>query len=341
MKKVLIFVIIITLSSFSFAYSLPKYDFTFYKTSDETLSSMTKEKIGIDITGYGFLGGNSNRGIYIRLGIQTPLETLLTLKDNLFKEEEKKEENGESEISNSDGNYSNTLNDDDITQDSTLIEDKTSLSEATSTPPVLSSSLDSPLEDSEEISDTPNKIDTPQVELKQENQIEAKEKKDSDITKTEWKLLLTLGPAYRKMMGDNALIYCGIGVSLQMQYLKEFSSLSGNFSSLKFAILGADLDTGFRIGLGNSHTSIRIGVHFLSEIFGFKRTTIYDSKKNKMQSSWDLYGYVMGKKGLLGALYTRGYIRLATTFMEKEYASYNYSNRTSIVGNGEISYIIN
>ena len=59
------------------------YDFTYFNSVAPTsLYSMDAQKLGIDITGYGFLG-NMTSGIYLRFGVQSPYTTLM----KLFEEE--------------------------------------------------------------------------------------------------------------------------------------------------------------------------------------------------------------------------------------------------------------
>ena len=65
---------------------LPGYDFTFFKTINDSLMVNTDKQFGIDYTGYGFIGHGMNTGIYLRLGLQAPFSSLASLFDG---EEEK------------------------------------------------------------------------------------------------------------------------------------------------------------------------------------------------------------------------------------------------------------
>ena len=345
MKKLILFVILVTFFSTLCASPFPSYDFTFYGTSDETLSSFTKENVGIDITGYGFIGTTSEMGIYLRFGIQTPVLTLIKIKDDMFsKKDDKTEESVIKKDTKDTTNFTTSVTptveqkEENISTSNKRAIDPSTLSIRKKPENSIDSSVDSPDSSLTDESSTVEPIDSIGTVSSDVTTIETK--KQDDITKTEWKLLFTIGPAYRKMMGPNAMVYLGLGASIQTQYLKEFSPNNGNYYSTTFAILGTDLDTGFRVSLLNSRTTVRIGAHFISEVLGVRKTSLFSSNKTEIDTNYDLYGYIAGKKGLIGSLYARGYIRLATTISEKTRDIYNYSNKTSTIGNGVIEHII-
>ncbi len=345
MKKLILFVLLVTFFSTLCASPFPSYDFTFYGTSDETLSSFTKENVGIDITGYGFIGTTSEMGIYLRFGIQTPVLTLIKIKDDMFSKKDNKTEESVIKKDTKDTTNSTTSvtptveqKEENIATSNKRAIDSSTLSIRKKTESSIDSSIDSPDSSLTDESSTVEPIDS--IGTVSSDVTTIKTKNQNDITKTEWKLLFTIGPAYRKMMGPNAMVYLGLGASIQTQYLKEFSPNNGNYYSTTFAILGTDLDTGFRVSLLNSRTTVRIGAHFISEVLGVKKTSLFSSNKTEIDTNYDLYGYIAGKKGLIGSLYARGYIRLATTISEKTRDIYNYSNKTSTIGNGVIEHII-
>ena len=345
MKKLILFVLLVTFFSTLCASPFPSYDFTFYGTSDETLSSFTKENVGIDITGYGFIGTTSEMGIYLRFGIQTPVLTLIKIKDDMFSKKDNKTEESVIKKDTKDTTNSTTSvtptveqKEENIATSNKRAIDSSTLSIRKKTESSIDSSIDSPDSSLTDESSTVEPIDS--IGTVSSDVTTLKTKNQNDITKTEWKLLFTIGPAYRKMMGPNAMVYLGLGASIQTQYLKEFSPNNGNYYSTTFAILGTDLDTGFRVSLLNSRTTVRIGAHFISEVLGVKKTSLFSSNKTEIDTNYDLYGYIAGKKGLIGSLYARGYIRLATTISEKTRDIYNYSNKTSTIGNGVIEHII-
>ena len=65
-----------------YAAVLPGYDFTFFKTITDSLMAADSEKLGIDLTGYGFIGSTITSGIYLRFGIQSPYTTIWSLFKN-------------------------------------------------------------------------------------------------------------------------------------------------------------------------------------------------------------------------------------------------------------------
>lgn len=72
-------VLLLSCSVFLCAGQFEKYDFTFYETVSDSIAVMNEEKLGLDYTGYGFIGQTMTTGIYIRFGLQAPFTTLLSL----------------------------------------------------------------------------------------------------------------------------------------------------------------------------------------------------------------------------------------------------------------------
>lgn len=61
------------------------YDFTFYKTISQTLTSFDKNSnIGLDYTGFGFLGESDMNGTFVRFGIQFPYSVFMSRFFSLF-----------------------------------------------------------------------------------------------------------------------------------------------------------------------------------------------------------------------------------------------------------------
>ncbi len=294
-KKFLVLIFCILLSLSLSAALLPSYDFTFYATADGTLTSFTKENVGIDITGYGFVGSRSTRGIYIRIGVQTPFDTLLKLKDSLFPSKDNSVKK---------------------TDDSTPVIPEASFSDTSDTA-------------------------TANIEMNSSVQDGARNvTKKEKIDPSKWKFLLTLGPAWRNMMDTNAMVYAGLGFSVSTDYINDFTYENGDYYSSFSAVIGTDLDAGFRIGLSGSKTTIRIGVHFITDLIGFSSLKVYDRDRIVISTENSIYGYIAGEKGVASATVGRGYIRLAKTINEKKKVRYNYSNRTEKVGGGRTETII-
>ncbi len=290
-KKLSFFLLLSLLSFFIMADAFPSYDFTFYESKDNSLTSLNKENIGIDITGYGFMGKTTTKGLYLRIGIQTPFSTLIQLRDSIINDINERNSEKESE------SYNKKV----------------------------------------------TTITAPGAQIKEDsNYLVDKNKKNRDIEKmqdAEWKTLLTIGPAFRSLMGKNATVYCGLGLNGQSTYIRKYSPEKKESHSSLFVIMGLDIDAGFRVSLENSKTTIRIGVHFLSDIIGINKTTIISANTQNYSTYYDFYGYAMGKNGILTETSGCGYIRLALTINNKERISYTYSNKTRQVGNGEIIYL--
>ncbi len=315
MKKPVTILFIFLLALSLEAVDFPSYDFTFFKTSDETLTSLTKEDVGIDITGYGFIGTQSKNGIYMRIGIQTPFDTLLKLKDELF---------------SSTGTTT--------TDSSVPGEEKTTTNPSqteTTAPEIVTGTTT--------IVDAETDITYPDVQSSEDSSIlmgdtatitaEEKSTTNKTIDTTKWKFLFSLGPAYRSTMGANALVYGGVGFCLSTEIINTFAAKSNTYNSSFSTMFSLDLDAGFRVGLIYSRTTIRIGVHSITHLLGYEETRTYIQDGDPVETR-KFYCYIAGKNGIISATVLRGYIRLATTFTEKETKAYNYSNKTSIVGNG-------
>lgn len=76
-RSLLIFLLMVLSSSMIFAGDFPTYDLTFYKTIQDSIAIINGERFGFDYSGYGYLGQNVTSGIYLRIGIQTPYQTIL------------------------------------------------------------------------------------------------------------------------------------------------------------------------------------------------------------------------------------------------------------------------
>ena len=76
-----VFLMLLPLSAAVF----PGYDFTFSRTITDSLMVMDSKKVGIDYTGYGFIGPTAS-GIYMRAGIQAPIYSIEMLLDRIGEE---------------------------------------------------------------------------------------------------------------------------------------------------------------------------------------------------------------------------------------------------------------
>ncbi len=302
-----------------YAGDFPKYDFTFYRTSDETLTAFNSDDLGIDVTGYGFIGTESERGIYLRIGIQTPLSTLIKLRDDFFSS------GTETETTTTENN-SYTLPIETTPSPVTTEPSIAPIEETFNVIPTLTPVTE---ETVEETTSTPIEIDASVLPA------ETVSTKKSSINSTKWKFLFSIGPAYRSTMGENAFVYAGFGLTTSTEISHKFSE-SGDYTSSFFIILSSDIDLGFKVWLTNTRTSIRIGFHSITNVIGYSETKIFNEDNVITTDNIDLYGYLAGRYGFLGATKARGYIRLATTISDNRSATYNYSNTTQLIGKGRL-----
>lgn len=56
------------------------YDFSFFASVSNSITSFDNEKVGVDYTGYGYLG-DMTTGLFTRIGFQVPYATVMTLLD--------------------------------------------------------------------------------------------------------------------------------------------------------------------------------------------------------------------------------------------------------------------
>lgn len=80
MKKVPVFLFLLLIPHLFYGAIFPGYDFTFFETvSSDSLMSLEGDYLGLDYTGYGFIGEEARTGIYLRIGIQAPYSSLISI----------------------------------------------------------------------------------------------------------------------------------------------------------------------------------------------------------------------------------------------------------------------
>ena len=145
-KRLVLLLAVILLIYFPLSSKASSYDLTIYKTADNSVMGVKEDKLGLDITGYMFIGEGSTEGLYFRVGVQTPFDTILGYL-NLFK----------NDVSTS-GNKDNTGSsekDNEISKEETVLDDA-ALSDDTLTPlpdtltPSLDDSVESVIVDSKD-----------------------------------------------------------------------------------------------------------------------------------------------------------------------------------------------
>ncbi len=84
MKKAsALLLMLFTAVGLSFCSIFSGYDFSFFNSVAESIAVSDSERIGIDYSGYGYLG-DMTTGIFLRLGLQAPYSTLLNTLDDVM-----------------------------------------------------------------------------------------------------------------------------------------------------------------------------------------------------------------------------------------------------------------
>ena len=172
MRKTALSCLLLFILSFgAYGVVFPGYDFTFSKTDPSAKPQEDVDTIiSLDYTGYGYLGRNMRTGIYLRLALEAPLNTILSV----FSQDDK---------------------------------------------------------DADDI---------------------------AEYLEQSFNFSFSIGPSFRKFIGDDAIWYMGTGATAEIDYLGRSSSASGtNHSAMSIDIAG-EADMGIRINI-SKNTTMRIG----------------------------------------------------------------------------------
>ena len=225
MKKVLLSLLLILLPSALFCAMFPGYDFTFFETvSEDSLQINTDDTFGLDYTGYGFIGSDMTTGIYLRLGIQAPYSSILSVFDD---------------------------------------------------------------EDEETI---------------QEN------------LERSFRFLTSLGPSFRRAIGDDAIWYMGLGAAYKLDYSDRQSVQTDTKYTYLDMSFGFDFDMGIRIDAAGSST-VRIGVHGAYTFFSVKLDILSPRNgEGERSTTGVMIPNMFLPKGVKQPFKAEGYISLGHTF---------------------------
>ena len=294
MKKKLLLAILLFLIPLCLPAALfPDYDFTFFKSIEDTLAVLNNERFGFDYSGYGFVGENMTSGIYIRIGVQMPYSIFFSSSSNENKDTEGKKDNDETIAPPSDTILEQT-SDEAITANVALEED---------------------------IKDQTNS---------------GADGKVAKIKTYDYKFAISLGPSFRRFIGNQALWYMGIGLTATTEG-RTTGSGSVSTSSLDVRI-SSEFDIGFRIDASKKNTSLRIGVYGSLDLISFSSvsTVSQESSSTEMALKADIFT-PLGEKSAFSAV---GYISLGHTFKNtKDDVRYIYSNKTRTLGKGVYSQL--
>ena len=170
-KRLLLLPAVILLICFPLSSKASSYDLTIYKTADNSVMGVKEDKLGLDITGYMFIGEGNTEGLYFRIGVQTPFDTILGYL-NLFNDDISKNES-EDELDSKE--TENT-----ISEKENFIDDG---SFSVNTPPTLTDTLIPPLE---------NTIDSPLVDMAGTGESTINQDNDFEIVEENTNLFDTL-----------------------------------------------------------------------------------------------------------------------------------------------------
>ena len=211
----------------------PGYDFTFFETvSSDSLSSKEEDNVGLDYTGYGFIGGEMRTGIYMRLGFQAPYSSLIAMFTDFHQDTEE-----------------------DI----------------------------------------------------QEN------------LEKSFRFSGSAGPAFRKLISEDAIWYMGLGASYGLDYKDRQISPTGTRTTLFDMDFGFDFDIGVRLDATKT-TTVRIGVHGAFTFFTV-HLQVDTPRDGNGESSTTAYmtPNMFLPAGSRERLQAEGYISLGHTFRQHGY----------------------
>lgn len=71
-KRVIVIILLVVSATLSASPLFPGIDFTFFKSTEDTLAVLNNERFGFDYSGFGYVGSDMTTGLYIRFGVQMP-----------------------------------------------------------------------------------------------------------------------------------------------------------------------------------------------------------------------------------------------------------------------------
>ncbi len=290
-KRLILLILLLAPIAINASALFPGYDFTFFKSIEDTLAVMNNERFGFDYSGYGYVGENMTTGVYLRIGVQMPYAIFIQRNTN----EESSDKGTETDTSTT-------------TTPDTTTEDEDSLS--------TTLALDS--------------------DAKDESSSEAT--KESNKNKSlDYKFALSIGPAFRKFIGDQAQWYMGIGFTTAIEGINSGSELVST-TQLNIKI-GAEFDMGFRIDAAKKkNTSLRIGIYGKVDLLTF--TSISKTSKESSTTEMKLIADIFTTIGDKRPTHTVGYVSLGHTFKSsEEEIRYRYSTKYRALNKGTVTEI--
>ena len=294
MRKVIILVLLSAIQPLLSGAIFSGYDFTFFPTVSDSLMSTEGDNLGVDYTGYGFIGQEAKTGIYLRIGLQAPYSSLISI------------------ISPPDMVSVPAAGGDGETVPSPGTPE-TGLPDALPSDPALPSE---PV-----IPDTP-----PSGTGSQPGQGESGGTAAPDIDEDpedieenlerSFIVSFNIGPAFRKFIGDEAMWYLGLGLAFRLDYNDMSSSETQIQRTTMNMDFGFDADMDIRIDVAGQ-TTLRIGVHAQYTFFSLQiaSSTPRSNDAGMMNNtSIAMVPNLFLREGEMEPLSAQGYITLGHTF---------------------------
>ena len=171
-------------------------------------------------------------------------------------------------------------------------------------------------------------------EDEEESEIEAGEPSPESVKtmlETSFSASVSIGPAFRHIIGDDMIWYMGAGFLISADY-SNIEQKGSSVSTYLEMDLGMDLDMGFRINLAK-HTTLRIGIHSIAPLFILQFDSMSYIGEDERQSSLsaNLIPNMFLPADKREGFATEGYISLGHTYRsrssERTYR-YRVSDRT-------------
>lgn len=291
MRKVIILVLLSTIQPLLFGAIFSGYDFTFFPTVSDSLMSTEGDNLGVDYTGYGFIGQESKTGIYLRIGLQAPYSSLISIfspPDMVAVPAPEPGGDGDSLPSTD--------------TPGTGLPDSTLPAEPVIPDTPSSGTGNQPGQGDGGGSSAPDIDEDPE---------DIEENLERSFT-----VSFNIGPAFRKFIGDEAMWYFGLGMAFRLDYNDMSSSETQIQRTTMNMDFGFDADMGIRIDVAGQ-TTLRIGVHAQYTFFSLQiaSSTPRSNEAGLMNNtSITMVPNLFLREGEMEPLSAQGYISLGHTF---------------------------
>lgn len=151
----------------------------------------------------------------------------------------------------------------------------------------------------------------------------------------EYKFLVAIGPAFRKIVSPDLSWYMGVGLKAEIDWLTYITDASLRDTMLSY-LVSTDIDFGFRI-TADVHTTLRIGAYVTRPLFElFQSFTTRDGERGESEFSFiqNIYPDMNSHDSTTNVV---GYISLGHTYASYiREEKYRYIISSSVPRTGEI-----